>query len=266
MKTKAFSLLRLSQFDPERLRAETISGKRHHESLNDAAGGHSSACGSARRAFTLIELLVVIAIIGILANLMLPVLTKVREQSQSISCLSNVRQIALAGYLYAQDHDHYVGWRPGIDRKQLLYPYLDTGRSNEDTDGDQVWHCPGNLRQEREASYGFNIYLNWRPLETIRSHSATVAVADAGINDWLEPILATHLMPPSTHASPNIGRPNPRHRSGSGAAVNVAFVDGHASRLPMEPPFYPDVPGRWFGNGILDPNNPDYQDGLWDLR
>lgn len=60
---------------------------------------------STRTGFTLIEALVVIAIIGVLVGILLPSLGMARDSARRTQCASNIRKLALASDLYAQDHE-----------------------------------------------------------------------------------------------------------------------------------------------------------------
>lgn len=62
--------------------------------------GHKRNAG-----FTLIELLIVIAILGILAAILFPVFSRVRENARRSSCQSNLKQMGLVFQMYVQDYD-----------------------------------------------------------------------------------------------------------------------------------------------------------------
>lgn len=55
--------------------------------------------------FTLIELLVVIAIIALLLSIVVPGLNMAKQKAASAACLSNLRQMSIAWYMYQEDND-----------------------------------------------------------------------------------------------------------------------------------------------------------------
>ncbi|AQT68088.1 putative major pilin subunit [Anaerohalosphaera lusitana] len=61
-----------------------------------------------KEGFTLIELLVVIAIIALLMSIMMPALSMVKERARRVTCGSNLKQVGISLFTYAQDNDNKV--------------------------------------------------------------------------------------------------------------------------------------------------------------
>jgi len=57
------------------------------------------------KGFTLIELLVVIAVIALLMSILMPAMSKVKQQTKKVMCRSNLRQWGIIFNIYLNDHD-----------------------------------------------------------------------------------------------------------------------------------------------------------------
>ena len=67
------------------------------------------ACG-----FTLIELLVVVSIIALLVSILVPALSEARAAAKTAVCMSNMRQINMACFMYTDEYRNYppiAAWR-----------------------------------------------------------------------------------------------------------------------------------------------------------
>ena len=107
-----------------------------------------------RRGFTLVELLVVLAIIAIILSILLPVMSRARAASRSITCLSNLRQLTLAFHLFAERNDgHFPDpAQTNVSWEDSLKPYSSP----------RVFECPadGALFPSVNSSY------DWRDTST----------------------------------------------------------------------------------------------------
>jgi prepilin-type N-terminal cleavage/methylation domain-containing protein/prepilin-type processing-associated H-X9-DG protein len=93
-----------------------------------------------RDAFTLIELLVVVAIIAILAAILFPVFGRARENARRTSCLSNIRQLGMGFFQYAQDYDEFYPFSKGdMPWTVAIQPYIKST---------QMLRCPSDKRED----------------------------------------------------------------------------------------------------------------------
>lgn len=87
------------------MRRHQAPASRHFILVEGPRCGMLRSVRCATNGFTMIELLVVVAIMAILAGLLLPAISSVREAAKGQRCANNLRQMGIANFGYANDYD-----------------------------------------------------------------------------------------------------------------------------------------------------------------
>jgi prepilin-type N-terminal cleavage/methylation domain-containing protein len=246
-----------------------------------------------KQGFTLVELLVVVGIISILISILMPALSRAREQANRAACLSNLHQLAALTVVYATDNKGLV---PGEYRTNggLISPHnvvWQTGLALGLGDGTlpparpiAITQCPsnpywlsnfggsytscfrssycyfGNYSGTPAASYE----KDWRrrPQRMGRTAQGVDPVRMAIWGDRIE--YHDPTKPTGIGWYVNHGRRNGPVIGGTATltieGANEAFLDGHAEWLWFADPL---VPG-WGGNAdVLHVNSSNYWACWW---
>src|SRR5512147_226640 len=129
---------------------------------------------SRRNAFTLIELLVVIAVIAILMAILMPALSRAREQGKRTVCVNNLKQLTVGWILYADDNNDkippantgltaaWVRWLGNNLPREQQIPGITSGLMYRYCPEVNLYKCPTGIRGEyvtyaiTDAMNGYN--------------------------------------------------------------------------------------------------------------
>jgi prepilin-type N-terminal cleavage/methylation domain-containing protein/prepilin-type processing-associated H-X9-DG protein len=215
-----------------------------------------------RHAFTLIELLVVISIIAILAGMLLPAISTVRDQARSTSCRNNLKQIGLAAVQYQEEWDGIIvpGLQPadGLANSTNVWTWKLGGHLDYDStamfspsNSPRSYFCPA---KRGAFGYGYNLkYLSrWDtfiqrliPIGTVKASANKVLICDKletqygpGFYDWRAYVRSGD----GTEGAQTALEPVDFLHSGS---ANACYLDGHVdSRRSTDKTFWdPVAPG-----------------------
>ena len=215
-----------------------------------------------RFGFTLIELLVVISIIAVLAGMLLPAVSTVKEMARGTRCQSNQRQVVMAAFGYANDQENALPATRvvtktglGLYWHDLCMEYLDIGNKgtamanffqNTIIRGCPAYKFDASVANNVNYSYGINAYLDYG--NGGNSNSLHNRIGGTSNNALFKEFRLGNVTKSSTRlyfadrdafwtgtsASNFPWAPSEiRHRN----RITVTFVDGHGTKLSASEAF-----------------------------
>jgi prepilin-type processing-associated H-X9-DG protein/prepilin-type N-terminal cleavage/methylation domain-containing protein len=206
-----------------------------------------------KAAFTLLEILIVFVVLGILAVLAFPTMKGVLEKSHDAKCMGNLKQLAATHLLYAADNNgsFVTYYDPNYNipaRGHWPRIFADQGYIPLDNGVQICLSLKGSdvkLVNEDNIHYGYNYLhlgssfryggsLEPAKLSQIAKLAETILLADS-----YRPNAGAHGEPRGSYllsdakGGPFI--PHARH----GGGVNIAWTDGHVSRIRIKNPSDP---------------------------
>ncbi|MFG0249030.1 MAG: type II secretion system protein [Phycisphaeraceae bacterium JB051] len=172
--------------------------------------------------FTLIELLVVISIIAILIAILLPALKQARTTARGLKCLTGLRQIGVAQYMYLSDSKDAFPWAFDLGNshkyayRKVYMQYLN--------DNVKIVQCPNSRWQSATKAYW---QYSANPAIMQRSGSSGVPnmhLGDIGRESEVIVLMDGSLSSESTPESNSFGKFWDRY-SPAGKAYNASSTD-----------------------------------------
>jgi prepilin-type N-terminal cleavage/methylation domain-containing protein len=218
-----------------------------------------------QKAFTLIELLVVIAIIAILMSVLMPAVSRVREQARTTSCLANLRQWNLICAMYTGDNDGKFWSGLHTTPPGYWWPWQLEAKV-KDWKLNKIWFCPTAKKPQvgedgiPEPAQSWTVFYAWGIFGYGNSSPQTDSVTHVTYNSGPNGIsgsygLNGYVLTIPTNQSFEGGRPASdgwRTPNVSGAANVPVFLD--ALRFDFWP-LHTEAPARtefegWTGNNM----------------
>lgn len=192
------------------------------------------------RAFTLIEILVVVSIIAILAALLLPVFSSMRQSAGVATSTSNLKTLASATQLYVSENGGYLPRADGrnsdvgLDWPQGLRPYGGSLALPEPATGQNpVTINPAGVSDEYpknslKTSYSMNGNLQkFQPPPQGESTAPVVPIPMAAIVTPTKTVLFADML----YAGRAMNFGHMAYRNKNGKLATVVFIDGHVEAV-----------------------------------